>query len=244
MRGLDHDDAERRARDQAIAAGKIVGARHMAERHFGNRAALIEQGGEQVAMLRRIDPVVAAGQHGDRAASDRRAMRGLIDAARQPGDDDEAGIAEIARQLAGEFQSGAGGVARADDRDHRPRQHVRRPAHAEQRRRILERRQPRRIGGFARRDQRDADLFAAAISARACSSLQIRPEREAPPRRARSGSCSSAARASPKWAMSELKVRGPTLSLRISRSRSIRSVSVMSVVSCVRSCMRLQHCPT
>ena len=83
MRGLDHDDAERRARDQAIAPGKIVGARHMAERHFGNRAALIEQGGEQVLMLRRIDPVVAAGQHRDRAAFDRRAMRGLIDAARQ-----------------------------------------------------------------------------------------------------------------------------------------------------------------
>jgi hypothetical protein len=67
-------------------------------------------------------------------------------------------------------------------------------------------------------------LFDAAISARASSALQIRPERAAPPRRARSGSRSSAARALPKWAMSELKVRGPTLSLRISRSRLIRSV--------------------
>ena len=153
MRGLDHDDAERRARDQAVAAGKIVGARHMAERHFGNRAALIEQGGEQILMLRRIDPVVAAGQHRDRAAFDRGAMRGLIDAARQARDDDEAGLAEIARQLAGEFQPGAGGVARADDRDHRPHQRVGRAAHAEQGRRIVERRQPRRIGGFARRDQ-------------------------------------------------------------------------------------------
>ena len=34
-------------------------------------------------MLRRIDPVVTAGQYRDRAAFDRRAMRGLIDAARQ-----------------------------------------------------------------------------------------------------------------------------------------------------------------
>ena len=120
---------------------------------------MLEQRGEQILMLGRIDPVVAAGQHRDRAACDRGAMRGLIDAARQPRDDDKAGVAEIARQLACEFQAGAGGVAGADDRDHRPHQRLRRAAHAEQGRRIVERRQPRRIGGFARRDQRDADLF-------------------------------------------------------------------------------------
>ena len=84
----------------------------------------------------------------------RGAMRGLIDAAGEAGDDDETGVAKIARQLAGEFQPGARGVARADDRDHRPHQHVGRAAHAEQGRRIVQRRQPRRIGGFARRDER------------------------------------------------------------------------------------------
>ena len=40
-------------------------------------------------MLGRIDPVMAAGQHRDRAACDRIAMRGLVDAARQPGDNDK-----------------------------------------------------------------------------------------------------------------------------------------------------------
>jgi len=40
-------------------------------------------------------------------------------------------------------------------------------------------------------------------------------------------------------------VRGPTLSLRISRKRSIRSMSERwGGGSCVRSCMRRQHCPT
>jgi hypothetical protein len=39
-------------------------------------------------------------------------MRRLIDAPRQPRNDDKAGVAEIARQLAGEFQPGAGSVAR------------------------------------------------------------------------------------------------------------------------------------
>ena len=66
------------------------------------------------------------------------AMRGLIDAARQAGSNDKAGVAEIARQHACEFQSGAGGIARADDRDHRPHQDVADAADAEQRRRIVE----------------------------------------------------------------------------------------------------------
>ena len=87
-------------------------------------------------------------------------MRRLIDAARQPRHDDEAGLAEIACQGAGKFQPGAGGVARADDGDHRPHQHVQRAAHAEQGRRIVERGKPRRIAGFIRREQADAEPFA------------------------------------------------------------------------------------
>ena len=191
VRGLDHDDAERCARYQAVAAWKVAGARHVAERHFGNRAAAFEQRRQQILMLRRIDPVVAACQHRDGAAFDRRAMRGLIDTACQPGDDDEAGIAEIARQLAGEFQPGAGSVARADDRNHRPRRHIGRAAHAEQGRRIVERCQPRRIGGFAGRDQRDADPFRrgdfgpcfllAADAARSGRSRRAAPGRAAAP---------------------------------------------------------------
>jgi hypothetical protein len=55
----------------------------------------------------------------------------LVDPARQAGNDDEAGLGQVVRKLAGEFQSGAGGVARADDRDHRPHQAVEDAAHAE-----------------------------------------------------------------------------------------------------------------
>ena len=98
MRGLHHDDAECRARDQSIAAREIPRARHVTDRHFGYRAALLEQRGQQILVLGRIDPVMAAGQHRDGAALDGGAMRGLIDAARQPRDDDKAGVAEIARQ--------------------------------------------------------------------------------------------------------------------------------------------------
>ena len=87
-------------------------------------------------------------------------MRGLIDAARQSRHDDKAGIGEIARQGAREFQPGAGGVARTDDREHRPHQRILRAAHAEQGRRIVEGGEPRRIAGFVRRQQADADPLA------------------------------------------------------------------------------------
>ena len=123
MRRLDHHDADRDARDQPVAAREVAGARHVAERHFRDRGAALRQDVEQqILVLGRIDAVVAAGQHRDGAAGEAGAMRGLVDAARQTRDDDEAGGAEIARELAGEFQPGAGGVARADDRDHRPHQ--------------------------------------------------------------------------------------------------------------------------
>ena len=85
-------------------------------------------------------------------------MRGLIDAARQPGYDDKAGIAEIARQLGGELQPGAGGIARADDRNHRPHQRLRRATYAKHRGRVIQRRQSRRVADFIGCEQADADV--------------------------------------------------------------------------------------
>ena len=58
-------------------------------------------------MLRGIDPVMAAGQHRDRAASDAAAMRRLIDAAREARDDDKAGLAKLARQAGPQISSPA-----------------------------------------------------------------------------------------------------------------------------------------
>src|ERR1700676_3822020 len=80
-------------------------------------------------------------------------MRRLIDAARQPRGNDKTGLAEIPRERAGKFETGAGGVARTDHRDHRPHQRIKRAADAEQRRRIVERGEPWRITGFARREK-------------------------------------------------------------------------------------------
>ena len=69
-------------------------------------------------ILRRIDDVHAAGHHRDGADRQRRLMGGRIDAARQARDDHQPGIAQFARQNAGEFARQRRGVARADDGDH------------------------------------------------------------------------------------------------------------------------------
>jgi hypothetical protein len=58
------------------------------------------------------------------------------------------------------------------------------------------------------------------------SAAATRIGRVAPPRRARSGSAFSAARAPPQLVMSARNVRGPTFSDRVSRSQSKRCWSV------------------
>src|SRR3954454_8685495 len=94
------------------------------------------------------------------AALDAGAVRGLVDAAGEAGDDDKAGLAKLAGKLTGEFQACTGGVARADDRDHRPHQRCIVAAYGEQRRSIVERCQPRWIAVLAGREPGDAELAA------------------------------------------------------------------------------------
>jgi hypothetical protein len=47
---------------------------------------------------------MAAGEHGDGPALDAGAVRGLVDAAGEAGDDDEAGFAKLAGELTGNFK--------------------------------------------------------------------------------------------------------------------------------------------
>jgi hypothetical protein len=60
-------------------------------------------------------------------------MRRPIDAARQAGDHDEAGLGEVMREFSGKLESRGGGVAGADDRDHWPHQTFGGATHGEQR---------------------------------------------------------------------------------------------------------------
>jgi hypothetical protein len=57
-----------------------------------------------------------------------------------------------------EFQSGAGSIARADDRHRRLRQRGGVTAQRNQRRRVVDHLQPQRVIGLAQSDERDTEL--------------------------------------------------------------------------------------
>ena len=73
-------------------------------------------------MFGRIEPIVAAGEHGDRPGRQTCSMRRRIDTAGQTGNNGETGFTEFMRNPLGEFQSRARSIARADNRHHRHRQ--------------------------------------------------------------------------------------------------------------------------
>jgi len=100
-------------------------------------------------------------------------MGGGVDAARQPRYGAEAGRAQVARQPLGEFDTGRRGVARVDDGDQRPRQYGELAAHRQQRRRVVDHLQTRRIIRLAERHEVDA-ARAAFNSASASSRAPMR----------------------------------------------------------------------
>ena len=110
----------------------------MAERHFRDQGALRQNSVGKLDVFARIDMVVAAGEHGDGAAGEARAMAGGVDAARQAGDDGKARGPKIARQPLGETQARGSGIARADDGDRGQTQRGGFAAHGKQRRGVVD----------------------------------------------------------------------------------------------------------
>ena len=102
----------------------------------------------QLGMLRRIDVVEAAGEHGDGSVLERRLVCGTIDAAGEPGGDDEARAADAGREHAGELLAGGRGVARPDDRHDGPRQVGGVALDVEERRRRIDGGKGRRVAGL------------------------------------------------------------------------------------------------
>ena len=112
MRGLDDDDADRGTRNQAVATGKIGGARVVIQRHFRHRRArAVDDRVREIRMLGRIDVVVAACQRGDRAGRKAGSMRGLIDATGEAGHDHESRSGEIVRQRLRELHASGRRIA-------------------------------------------------------------------------------------------------------------------------------------
>ena len=165
-----------KAGDQPVAAREIARARLPAERHFGDRGALRQDLRRAAATCsRRIDVIVAAGQHRDRAGREARAMGGGVDAARQSRDDARSQLRRVRARAARRISSPAAEALREPTiATIGLRQRRELAAHREQRRRIVDHAQPLRIVGFAERDQRDAEPRAAAISRSASARGQMR----------------------------------------------------------------------
>ena len=103
-----------------------------------------------------IDAILAAGERRDRPGTGTGAVSRCVDAARQARHGDELGLAQFARDVACEFRAGRGGVARADDRHHRQFQNLDPAAYRDQRRRIVDHPQSRRIVRLAEPDEHSA----------------------------------------------------------------------------------------
>ena len=131
------------------------------KRHLADEAAALADLALQLLVLGRIDVVEAAGEHGDGAGVDRRLVRHAVDAARQARGDDEAGAADLVRELARQLGAGRRALSRPDDGDGRPQQEGDVALGVEQRRRRLERGQRRRVLRLAD----EHELGAAALRA-------------------------------------------------------------------------------
>ena len=161
-RRLDHDHAQGKARDQAVAAWKVARARFPAERHLGNQRPLGANGFSQTGMLRRVDAIMAARQYGDRARGQRGPMRGAINAACQTGCNAKAGFTEFAREALGKFDAGGGRIASAHDCDQGQRERRTLAAYRKQRWGIVDHLQPQRIVALSERHKIDAQCLRRA----------------------------------------------------------------------------------
>jgi hypothetical protein len=145
-------------------------ARLPAERHFSHREPGVQNLVEKARVLRRIDAVLATGENGQRTGRNTGAMRGSVDAARQPGCGGKSRFTELARQPLGDFDACGSGIARADDRDQRHRQDAGVTADREQGRRVVDHLQPNGIVRLAECDEPDAEFGAS--SSRSASSRE------------------------------------------------------------------------
>ena len=191
------------AGDDAVAAREMARLRHGADRHLRDQHAALGDRLVQLAVLLGVDAVDAAAEDGDRAGRHGALMGRGVDAARQAGDDDEAALPELQRHVAGEAPAIGRGVARADDGDGRPLQHLSIAADREQGRGVVDRREGGWIVGLAPGDEARAGAVERGELALGGALWKTSVSRRSrPPRRAISGSASSAAAAEPKRASS------------------------------------------
>lgn len=154
---LDDNDRDRKPRHKTIAPREVTGARLPAERHLAELGtAVVDDVLGEADVVGRIDAVEPTSEHGDGAGSERGFVGGSVDAARQAGSDDIAVLAKVAGKPFGDLDPRYRGVARTDDGDGRAGKDRGVAVHRDQRRSVVDMRQPCRIVSFASRDQTSA----------------------------------------------------------------------------------------
>ena len=112
-------------------------------------------------MLGRVWPRMSAGEHGDRAGVQRRAMHDGVDPAREAGNDHIILAGQAARHALCEREARGGGVARPDEGDAVPPRDLCDAAQRQNGRRIGNLAQEGRIVGIAHRRETHAHRLSA-----------------------------------------------------------------------------------
>ena len=154
LRCFDHQTAERQARNDPVAPREVLLERRRAEGELADDDAIIGDALRQFAVPRRVNPVAAGTDDGNRraAAGKTAAMRGGIDAERQATDDGEARLRQRSRKRFGVGVALRRRVAAADDGDARPVEQLRAPLDVKKRRRIGGVEQAPRVFGVGQRE--------------------------------------------------------------------------------------------
>ena len=87
---LDHDDGDREAANDAVAAQEVLAERRVVERELADDGAARGDAFEKLLVLGRVEPREARAEHGHRAAArlrERALVRAAVDAARAARDD-------------------------------------------------------------------------------------------------------------------------------------------------------------
>jgi hypothetical protein len=103
--GLDHHDAQRQARDDAVAGGEVAGLRLEPDGMLAQPQALGGDVGGELPVLGRVDVVHATGHHGHGAGGERGPVRGRVHPAGEARDDGEARLSEPLGEGAGHAEA-------------------------------------------------------------------------------------------------------------------------------------------
>ena len=186
-------------------------ARFPVERHFRNSSTVDYNLFHQVYVFGRINPVVTAGKDGTGACVEDARRAVVLDPARETGHDRKARHrrhhAPCDRRILRRQRRRYASL----HRHHRHCQRVEFTAYGNDRWRVINHPQPRRILGSPSATYSTPIARAAFSSAVAFSREQMRGKRAEPPRRARPGRAESASLTPPQKLTRSWKVRGPDI---------------------------------